>query len=103
MNPLYTGAYFNEDNVKNTDAFDPADASKATSVKLTTGSKTTSTEQRSPSTAISKNVVFAFNYVSTGDDDIAIKGSNAPAGNGSDRFGVDGNRDVAQQIASTVW
>ena len=28
-NPLYTGALFNEDNVKNTDAFDPGSASQA--------------------------------------------------------------------------
>jgi len=92
-NPLYTGDQWGEDNVKNTDAIDPGSASKATSVKLTTGSTTTS------ATAISfdgylKNFVAAYNYISTGDDDIAIKGSNNPTPAGSGLFAVDGNRDV---------
>jgi polygalacturonase len=93
LNPLYTGDVFAEDNVKNTDAFDPASASKPASVKLTTGSKTTS------SSAISfdgylKNVVFAFNYINTGDDDFALKGSNSPAPANSGLAGVDGDRDA---------
>jgi len=92
-NPLYTGDQWGEDNVKNTDAFDPGSASKATSVKLTTSSTTTS------STAMSfdgylKNFVFAYNYVSTGDDDIALKGSSNPTPAGSGLFAIDGNRDV---------
>ncbi len=92
-NPLYTGDALGEDNVKNTDAFDPGSASKAISGKLTTGSKTTS------ASAISfdgymKNFVFAYNFVSTGDDDIAIKGSSNPTPAGSGLFAVDGNRDV---------
>src|SRR5471032_1860393 len=43
LNPLYTGAVFDEDNVKNTDAFDPGSASKPLVGKLSTGSKTNST------------------------------------------------------------
>ena len=77
-NPLYTGALFGEDNVKNTDAFDPASASQADVGEA-------DHRQRAPRrpTAISfdgylKNVVFAYNYVSTGDDDIALKGSAQP-------------------------
>jgi len=41
-----------------------------------------------------KNVVFAFDYVSTGDDDIVLKGSANPSPAGSGLPGVDGNRDV---------
>ena len=93
LNPLYTGALFGEDNVKNTDAFDPASASKPTSVKLTTGSTTTSADAISFDGYL-KNVVFAFNYVSTGDDDIVLKGSANPSPAGSGLFGVDGNRGV---------
>ena len=91
LNPLYTGALFGEDNVKNTDAFDPASASKPTSVKLTTGSTTTSGDEISFDGYL-KNVVFAYNYVSTGDDDIVLKGSNNPSPAGSGLFGVDGDR-----------
>ena len=92
-NPLYTGETFNADNVKNTDAFDPGSASKAISDNLTTGSTTKS------SSAISfdgylKNFVFAYNYISTGDDDMVFKGSNNPSPAGSGLFAVDGNRDV---------
>jgi polygalacturonase len=94
-NPLYTGAVFAEDNVKNTDAFDPGAASKPTSVKLATGSKTTSASAIYFDGYL-KNFVFAYNYVSTGDDDMALKGSSnpTPGGNGSGLFAVDGNRDV---------
>ncbi len=111
-NPLYTGATFTEDNVKNTDAFDPGSASKATQVALVTGGTNTVTTGSGASTVTStttssstgkisfdgylKNFVFAYNYVSTGDDDIALKGSNnpTPGGNGSGIFAIDGNRDV---------
>ncbi len=93
LNPLYTGALFGEDNVKNTDAFDPASASKPTSVKLNTGSATTSAAAISFDGYL-KNVVFAYNYVSTGDDDIVLKGSANPSPAGSGLLGVDGNRDV---------
>ncbi|HTD03102.1 glycoside hydrolase family 28 protein [Undibacterium sp.] len=92
-NPLYTGATFTEDNVKNTDAFDPGSASKALSGKLTTGSSTTSAGSISFDGYL-KNFVFAYNYVSTGDDDIALKGSNNPSPAGSGLFGIDGSRDV---------
>jgi polygalacturonase len=92
-NPLYTGATFNADNVKNTDAFDPGAASRATSVKLSTGSTTTSAGVISFDGYL-KNFVFAYNYVSTGDDDMALKGSNDPTPAGSHLFAVDGNRDV---------
>jgi polygalacturonase len=92
-NPLYTGDALGEDNVKNTDAFDPASASKATSAKPQTGSTTSSASAISFDGYL-KNVVFAFNFVSSGDDDIAIKGSANPSPAGSGLFGVDGNRDV---------
>lgn len=95
-NPLYTGEKFTKDNVKNTDAFDPGSASAPRSAPLTTGSATTS------ATSISfdgylKNVVFAYNFVSTGDDDIVLKGSNNPSPvqpDGSVAPGIDGDRGV---------
>jgi polygalacturonase len=92
-NPLYTGAVYTEDNVKNTDAFDPGSASKATSVALSTGSATNSAAKISFDGYL-KNFVFAYNYVSTGDDDIALKGSSNPSPAGSGLPGIDGNRDV---------
>ena len=83
LNPLYTGALFGEDNVKNTDAFDPASSSsKSASTKLTTGSTTTSTDPISFDGYL-KNVVFAYDYISTGDDGIALKGSQNPSPAGS--------------------
>jgi polygalacturonase len=93
LNPLYTGVLFGEDNVKNTDAFDPASASKPVSASLTTGSHTTSASKMSFDGYL-KNVVFAYDYVSTGDDDIVLKGSANPSPAGSGLPGVDGNRDV---------
>jgi len=39
-------------------------------------------------------VVFAFDYVSTGDDDIVLKGANNPSPANSGLPGVDGDRDV---------
>lgn len=92
-NPLYTGETFNADNVKNTDAFDPGAEKKATSAKLSTGSTTTSASAMSFDGYL-KNFVFAYNYVSTGDDDMAFKGSNNPTPAGSGLFAIDGNRDV---------
>ncbi|MCM2494972.1 glycoside hydrolase family 28 protein [Burkholderia glumae] len=93
-NPLYTGQTFGEDNVKNTDAFDPGSASKATSAALSTGSTTNSAAGAISFDGYLKNFVFAYNYVSTGDDDIALKGSSNPSPAGSGLFGVDGNRNV---------
>ena len=92
-NPLYTGATFTEDNVKNTDAFDPGSASKALVGKLSTGSATASAGSIAFDGYL-KNFVFAYNYVSTGDDDIALKGSSNPSPAGSGLPGIDGNRDV---------
>lgn len=92
-NPLYTGDRFTKDNVKNTDAFDPGSAAKAISGVLTTGSSTVSSQPIAFDGYL-KNLVFVFNYVSTGDDDIALKGSNNPSPAGSGLFGIDGNRDV---------
>jgi hypothetical protein len=92
-NPLYTGETFNADNVKNTDAFDPGSASKPTSAKLKTGSGTTSSAPISFDGYL-KNTVFAYNFVSTGDDDIVLKGSSNPSPAGSGLAGVDGDRDV---------
>jgi polygalacturonase len=92
-NPLYTGEVFTEDNVKNTDAFDPGSASKATTANLTSGSTGKSAAKMSFDGYL-KNFVFAYNYVSTGDDDMAFKGSQNPSPAGSGLPGIDGNRDV---------
>lgn len=92
-NPLYTGALFSEDNVKNTDAFDPGSASKAIVDYLATGSSS-KTSSKIAFDGYLKNFVFAYNYVSTGDDDMAFKGSNSPAPKGSGLFAIDGKRDV---------
>jgi len=99
QNPLYTGALFAEDNVKNTDAFDPASASRPIGPAtpnpghLTTGSRTSRSDSMSFDGYL-KNVVFAYNWISTGDDDFAVKGSNNPAPAGSGLPGVDGDRNV---------
>jgi polygalacturonase len=92
-NPLYTGEVFNEDNVKNTDAFDPGSASKAISDYLQTGSTGKSAAKMSFDGYL-KNFVFAYNYVSTGDDDMAFKGSSNPSPAGSGLKAIDGKRDV---------
>src|SRR5450830_1033803 len=92
-NPLYNGETWNADNVKNTDAFDPGAASKAISGKLATGSSTTSAGAMSFDGYL-KNFVFAYNFVSTGDDDVALKGSSNPSPAGSGLFAIDGKRDV---------
>jgi polygalacturonase len=81
-NPLYTGEVFNEDNVKNTDAFDPGSSS------------TTTSAAKMSFDGYLKNFVFAYNYVSTGDDDMAFKGSQNPSPAGSGLPGIDGSRDV---------
>jgi len=100
QNPLYTGIVFYEDNVKNTDAFDPGSASSKTSIALTTGydlskqAALTSSAGKISFDGYMKNTVFAYNYISTGDDDIAIKGSNNPSPAGSGLIGVDGDRDA---------
>ena len=92
-NPLYTGATFTEDNVKNTDAFDPGSASKAISDNLSIGSTAKSAAKMSFDGYL-KNFVFAYNYVSTGDDDMAFKGNANPSPVGSGLFAIDGKRDV---------
>jgi polygalacturonase len=97
-NPLYTGAKFDKDNVKNTDAFDPGSASAPTQGALTTGSTTRSADPVSFDGFL-KNVVFAFNHVSTGDDDIVLKGSNNPGPRSTVTglplvYAIDGNREV---------
>jgi polygalacturonase len=92
-NPLYTGEVFTEDTVKNTDAFDPGSASKPISDYLTTGSTAKSAAKMSFDGYL-KNFVFAYNYVSTGDDDMAFKGSANPSPAGSGLLAVDGKRDV---------
>jgi polygalacturonase len=92
-NPLYTGEVYNEDNVKNTDAFDPGSSSKAISDNLYTGSTSKSAAKMSFDGYL-KNFVFAYNYVSTGDDDMAFKGSQNPSPAGSGLPGIDGNRDL---------
>jgi polygalacturonase len=92
-NPLYTGATFTEDNVKNTDAFDPGAAGKAISDTLGIGSSSRSAGKISFDGYL-KNFLFVYNYVSTGDDDIALKGSANPTPAGSGLFAIDGKRDV---------
>jgi polygalacturonase len=113
-NPLYNGFIFTagasptspggpsiEGNVKNTDAFDPGSASKLTSVQLTTGS-TTKSVAKIAFDGYMKNNFFAYNFISTGDDDIAIKGSNAPVPAGSGLAGVDGDRDVNSKLTHGI-
>ena len=92
-NPLYNGETYTEDNVKNTDAFDPGSSSKAISDNLYTGSTGKSATKISFDGYL-KNFVFAYNYVSTGDDDMAFKGSANPSPAGSGLFAIDGKRDV---------
>jgi polygalacturonase len=92
-NPLYTGDTYTMDNVKNTDAFDPGSSSKALVGAVTTGKGTTSTAKIAFDGYL-KNFVFAYNFVSTGDDDIALKGSANPSPAGSGLPGIDGKRDV---------
>jgi polygalacturonase len=98
QNPLYNGDVFNPDNVKNTDAFDPAAYKQPESARLSLGWDPTSYGSLARSdTAVQydgylKNVVFAYNHVSTGDDDIVLKGSQTPR---AGTYGIDGNRDVA--------
>ncbi|APA90033.1 endopolygalacturonase (plasmid) [Paraburkholderia sprentiae WSM5005] len=94
-NPNYLGMVPTVDTAKNTDAFDPGSASKPVTQALATGSTTTSSAGKIAFDGYLKNVVFAYNYISTGDDDIAIKGSSNPSPAGSGLYGVDGNRDVA--------
>ncbi|MGF6638830.1 hypothetical protein [Paraburkholderia sp. MM6662-R1] len=57
-----------DDTAKNTDAFDPGSASKAVTQALATGSTTTSSAGKIAFDGYLKNVVFAYNYISTGDD-----------------------------------
>ncbi len=101
-NPLYNGDTFTEDNVKNTDALDPGSASKAEQQKLSTGSTTTSAAKMYFDGYL-KNLVVAYNYISTGDDDIVLKGSNNPSpkdASGKAIYpGIDGNRDVRKDRA----
>jgi polygalacturonase len=105
-NPLYNGQKFDKDNVKNTDAFDPASSSAPTSGRLTTGSATTSANPMSFDGFL-KNVVFAYNYVSTGDDDIVLKGSNNPGPRDPITQlpllpAIDGNREVRSDRAHGI-
>jgi polygalacturonase len=93
-NPLYTGALFNEDNVKNTDAIDPASQVSWSMVPPSTGSKTTATGGAVMFDGYLKNVAIVYNFISTGDDDIVLKGIRNPNPD-SGKPGVDGNRDVA--------
>jgi polygalacturonase len=94
-NPNYLGMLPSVDTAKNTDAFDPGSASKPLVQALTTGSTTTSAAGKIAFDGYLKNAVFAYNYLSTGDDDISPKGSNNPSPAGSGLFGIDGNRNVA--------
>jgi polygalacturonase len=94
-NPNYLGMLPSVDTAKNTDAFDPGSASKPLVQALTTGSTTTSAAGKIVFDGYLKNAVFAYNYLSTGDDDISPKGSNNPSPAGSGLFGIDGNRNVA--------
>ena len=94
-NPLYTGALFDEDNVKNTDAIDPSSESSWIQVPPSIGSgNATSVGGAVMFDGYLKNVAIVYNYVSTGDDDIVLKGSKNPAAD-SGKPGVDGDRDVA--------
>lgn len=109
-NPLYNGYVFTagesatepggpsiDGNVKNTDAFDPGSSGSTKSSTLVTGSKTASAAKISFDGYL-KNAFFAYNYISTGDDDIALKGSNNPSPAGSGLPGIDGTRDVNSKL-----
>jgi polygalacturonase len=93
-NPNYLGMLPSVDTAKNTDGVDPGSASKTAKQELTTGSTTTSTAGAITFDGYIKNAVFAYNYISTGDDDISPKGSNNPSPV-STMYGIDGNRGVA--------
>ncbi|MBB5444873.1 MULTISPECIES: hypothetical protein [unclassified Paraburkholderia] len=56
------------DTANNTDAFEPGSASKAVTQALRTGSTTTSSAGKIVFDGYLKNVVFAYNYISNGDD-----------------------------------
>ncbi|MFL9911206.1 glycoside hydrolase family 28 protein [Paraburkholderia sp. RL17-337-BIB-A] len=94
-NPNYLGMLPTVDTAKNTDAFDPSSSSKPVVQALAIGSTKTSTAGKIAFDGYLKNAVFAYNYISTGDDDISPKGSNNPSPSGSGLFGIDGNRNVA--------
>ncbi|CAE6866239.1 Polygalacturonase [Paraburkholderia nemoris] len=94
-NPNYLGMVPTVDTAKNTDAFDPGSSSKPVVQALAIGSTKTSAAGKIAFDGYLKNAVFAYNYISTGDDDISPKGSNNPSPNGSGLFGIDGNRNVA--------
>lgn len=91
QNPLYTGQLYGEDNVKNTDAFDPGSAARPLIAPLAIGSSTTSARPIAFDGYL-KNVVFAYNFISTGDDDLVLKGANNPSPAGSGLPGIDGDR-----------
>ncbi|HTR08020.1 MAG TPA: glycosyl hydrolase family 28 protein [Paraburkholderia sp.] len=93
-NPNYLGMLPSVDTAKNTDGVDPGSASKTAKQALTTGSTTTSAAGAITFDGYIKNAVFAYNYISTGDDDISPKGSNNPSPV-STMYGIDGNRGVA--------
>lgn len=92
-NPLYTGEHPSKENIKNTDAFDPGSAGSPATAKLSIGSQVTSAEPVSFDGYL-KNVVFAYNYISSGDDDIVLKGGSNPSPAGSGLVAIDGERDV---------
>lgn len=94
-NPNYLGMLPSVETAKNTDAFDPGSASKPIVQALSIGSTKTSTAGKIAFDGYLKNAVFAYNYISTGDDDISPKGANNPSPAGSGLYGIDGNRNVA--------
>jgi hypothetical protein len=79
--------------VKNTDAYDPASEKAPGKAPLNTGSNTTS-DTPIHFDGYLKNLVVAYNYISTGDDDIVLKGAKNPSPFGSGLPGIDGNRGV---------
>jgi len=122
-NPLYTGENWNADNVKNTDAFDPGSSSSpayggvtkangattyssaSTTLGVYTSAPTVSTEKLFFDGFL-KNFYFAYNYVSTGDDDVALKGSNNPTTKGVDGTfaipAIDGKRGVFSKLTDGI-
>jgi polygalacturonase len=107
QNPLYNGDVFNPDNVKNTDAFDPGAFKPSSTAGQLVAPLSLGWDPASYTSVVKtdwsmqfdgylKNVVFAYNHVSTGDDDIVLKGSNHPYPNKTypNPFSIDGNRDV---------
>jgi hypothetical protein len=87
-NPNYLGMVPTVDTAKNTDEFDLGSASEAVVQAPTIRSIKPSSAGKIAFDGHLKNVVFAYNYISTRDDDIPPKGSNNPSPAISSLYGI---------------